>query len=92
MIVTLKPGPTIITPKKQRANPIIKSKANAPIVAAGSISKGKTTFFTKLGCETIVEDYVTSQKLKNITKLTINLSTYALMILVSLSIFLLVAA
>ena len=49
-------------------------------------------YHAKLGCETIVEDYVTSQKLKNITKLTISLLTYALMILVSLSIFILVAA
>ena len=49
-------------------------------------------YHAKLGCETIVEDYVTSQKLKNITKLTISLLTYALMILVSLSIFLMVAA
>jgi len=49
-------------------------------------------YHAKLGCETIAEDYVTSQKLKNITKLTISLLTYALMILVSLSIFLMVAA
>ncbi len=49
-------------------------------------------YHSKLGCETIVEDYVTSQKLKNITKLVISLLTYALMILVSLSIFILVAA
>jgi len=49
-------------------------------------------YHSKLGCETIVEDYVTSQKLKNITKLFINLLTYALMIIVSLSIFSLVVA
>ncbi len=49
-------------------------------------------YHAKLGCETIAEDYVTSQKVKHITKLSINILTYALMILVSLSIFTLVAA
>ena len=49
-------------------------------------------YHSKLGCETIAEDYVTSQKLKNITKLFINLLTYALMIIVSFSIFSLVVA
>ena len=49
-------------------------------------------YHSKLGCETIAEDYVTSQKLKNITKLSINLLTYALMIIVSFSIFSLVVA
>ena len=44
-------------------------------------------YHSKLGCETIVEDYVTSQKLKNITTLFIKLLTYALMIIVSFSIF-----
>ena len=49
-------------------------------------------YHSKLGCETIVEDYVTSQKLKNITILSIKLLTYALMIIVSFSIFSLVVA
>ena len=49
-------------------------------------------YHSKLGCETIAEDYVTSQNLKNITKLFINLLTYALMIIVSFSIFSLVMA
>ncbi len=48
-------------------------------------------YHSKLGCETIVEDYVTSHNLKNITKLFIGLFTYSLMILTTLSIYLLIA-
>ena len=49
-------------------------------------------YHAKLGCETIAEDYVTSQKLKNIAKLSISSLTYILMIIVSFSIFSLVTA
>ena len=49
-------------------------------------------YHSKLGCETIVEDYVTSQKLKYITKFIIGLLTYSLMIIVSISIFSMVMA
>ena len=48
-------------------------------------------YHAKLGNETIVEDYVTSHNLKNITKLFIGLFTYSLMILTTLSIYLLIA-
>ena len=48
-------------------------------------------YHSKLGCETIVEDYVTSHNLKKITKLFIGLFTYSLMILTTLSIYLLIA-
>ena len=48
-------------------------------------------YHSKLGCETIVEDYVTSHNFKNITKLLIGLLTYSLMILTTLSIYLLMA-
>jgi len=41
---------------------------------------------TKLGCETIVEDYVTSKSLKDISTLLINLIVYLSMIIISLAI------
>ena len=40
----------------------------------------------KLGCETIVEDYVTSKILKHISTLLINLIVYLSMIIISLAI------
>ena len=40
----------------------------------------------KLGCETIVEDYVTSNSLKDISTLLINLIVYLSMIIISLAI------
>ena len=40
----------------------------------------------KLGCETIVEDYVTSKSLKNISTLLINLIVYLSMIIITLAI------
>ena len=40
----------------------------------------------KLGCETIVEDYVTSKSLKDISTLLINLIVYLSMIIISLAI------
>ncbi len=44
-------------------------------------------YHAKLGNETIVEDYVTSHKLKNITKLIINIITYLSMIFTTISLF-----
>ena len=41
---------------------------------------------TKLGCETIVEDYVTSKSLKHISKLLINFIVYLSMIIITLAI------
>ena len=41
---------------------------------------------TKLGCETIVEDYVTSKSLKDISTLLINLIVYLSMIIITLAI------
>ena len=40
----------------------------------------------KLGCETILEDYVTSKSLKDISTLLINLIVYLSMIIISLAI------
>jgi len=40
----------------------------------------------KLGCETIIEDYVTSKSLKDISTLLINLIVYLSMIIISLAI------
>ena len=42
-------------------------------------------YHSKLGCETIVEDYVTSHNLKKVTKLFINVLTYLSMILTTIS-------
>ena len=42
-------------------------------------------YHAKLGNDTIVEDYVTSQNLKKITKLFISILTYLSMILISIS-------
>ena len=41
---------------------------------------------TKLGCETIVEDYVTSKSLKDISTLLINLIVYLSVIIIALAI------
>ena len=43
-------------------------------------------YHAKLGCETIVEDYVTSDKLKKVTILFISALAYLFMILTTLSI------
>ena len=42
-------------------------------------------FHAKLGCETIVEDYVTSDNLKKITKLSISTIVYIFMVLTTIS-------
>ena len=39
----------------------------------------------KLGCETIVEDYVTSKNLKKITKSTLSIIVYIFMLLTTIS-------
>ena len=49
-------------------------------------------FHAKLGCETIVEDYVTSVNLKKITKLFISALTYLSMILTAISLFYIVSS
>ena len=41
---------------------------------------------TKLGCETIVEDYITSKSLKHISTLLINFIVYLSMIIITLAI------
>ena len=41
-----------------------------------------TLIHAKLGCETIIEDYVTSKSLKNISTLLINLIAYLSMVIV----------
>jgi len=41
---------------------------------------------TKLGCETIVEDYVTSKSVKHISTFLINLIVYLSMIIITLAI------
>ena len=41
----------------------------------------------KLGCETIVEDYISSKSYKNIIKLFINLINYTFIVITTLSIF-----
>ena len=41
---------------------------------------------TKIGCETIVEDYVISKSLKRISTLLINLIVYLSMIIITLAI------
>ena len=41
---------------------------------------------TKLGCETIVEDYVASKSLKHISTLLINFIVYLSMIIITLAI------
>ena len=49
-------------------------------------------YHAKLGCETIVEDYVTSYNLKKITKLFISISIYIFMILTTLSLIFIVSS
>ena len=49
-------------------------------------------YHAKLGNETIVEDYVTSHKIKKITKLSINLLIYISMISTTISLFYLVSS
>ena len=46
----------------------------------------------KLGCETIIEDYVTSNNLKIITKLFITTITYIFMIITTASLFIIVSS
>jgi succinate dehydrogenase / fumarate reductase, membrane anchor subunit len=45
----------------------------------------------KLGCETIIEDYVTSKNLKKITKLSISIIVYIFMVLTTISLIYIVS-
>ena len=47
-------------------------------------------YHAKLGCETIVEDYIKSYNLKKNSKLFISAITYLLMILTAISLFIIV--
>jgi len=49
-------------------------------------------YHAKLGCETIVEDYITSHKIIKIIKLIISSITYIFMVLTVLSIFFIVSS
>ena len=61
------------------------SKLNASLFLILMISM---LYHAKLGCETIVEDYINSKNLKSLSKFTITYLTYIFMILTSLSILL----
>ena len=60
-----------------------KSSINSLLFLIMMIS---TLIHAKLGCETIIEDYVASKSLKNISTLLINLITYSSMVIVILAI------
>ena len=60
-----------------------KSSINSLLFIIMMIS---TLIHAKLGCETIIEDYVTSKRLKNISTLLINLIVYLSMVIVILAI------
>tara|TARA_Y100001970_G_scaffold187275_1_gene227836 strand:+ start:7758 stop:8090 length:333 start_codon:yes stop_codon:yes gene_type:complete len=49
-------------------------------------------YHAKLGNETIVEDYVTSQNLKKTTKLIISALTYLFMVLTTISLFYIISS
>ena len=59
-----------------------KSSINSLLFIIMMIS---TLIHAKLGCETIIEDYVTSKRLKNISTLVINLIAYFSMVIVILT-------
>ena len=58
------------------------SKLNASLFFILMISM---LYHSKLGCETIIQDYIKSQSLKKIIKLTISVLIYFFMILILLS-------
>ena len=58
------------------------SKLNASLFFVLMISM---LYHSKLGCETIIQDYIKSQSLKNIINLTISILVYFFMILIFLS-------
>ena len=60
-----------------------KSSINSLLFLIMMIS---TLIHAKLGCETIIEDYVTSESLKNISILLINSISYLSMVIVILAI------
>ena len=60
-----------------------KSSLNSLLFIIMMIS---TLIHAKLGCETIIEDYVTSKSLKDISTLLINLIVYLSVIIIALAI------
>ena len=66
----------------EEINVFFFSKLNASLFFILMISM---LYHSKIGCETIIQDYIKSQSLKKIINLTINVLIYFFMILIFLS-------
>ena len=64
-IPQLAPWPNSDTLSSTRPRLMSIWKTAPPTFAAGNISKGKTTFFTKLGLPTMIADEIASTSAKN---------------------------